>query len=59
MEEVGSGSSSILWFVFMLVLEMIFYGFSTAMQSRRGTEIEEGSTGGEEPEEQTERQKKK
>lgn len=59
MDEVGSGSSSILWFVFMLVLEMIFYGFSAAMQSRRGTEKEEGGTGGEEPEEQTGRQKKR
>ncbi len=37
MEEVGSGSSGIAWFVLMLVLEIIFYGFSTAMQKRRLT----------------------
>ncbi len=59
MEEVGSGSSSIVWFALMLILEMSFYGFSAAMQSRRGTEREEGGAGGEEPEEQTGRQKKK
>lgn len=59
MEDGGSGSNSILWFVLMLILEMVFYGFSTAMQSRRGTEREEGGAGGEEPEEQTDKQKKK
>ncbi len=45
MEEVGSGSSGIAWFVLMLVLEIIFYGFSTAMQNRRGTDREDGSAG--------------
>lgn len=59
MEEGGSGSNGILWFVFMLVLEMGFYGFSAAMQNYRGTDREEGGTGGEEPQEQTGRQKKK
>ncbi len=59
MEEVGSGSSGIAWFVLMLVLEIIFYGFSTAMQNRRGTDREDGSAGGEDAETQTDRQKKK
>ena len=59
MEDGGSGSNSILWFVLMLILEMAFYGFSTAMQNRRGTEREDGGTGGDEPEEQTAKQKKK
>ncbi len=59
MEDGGSGSNSILWFVLMLFLEMIFYGFSAAMQNRRGTDKEEGGAGGEEPEEQTVKQKKK
>ena len=59
MEDGGSGSSSILWFVLMLILEMVFYGFSTAMQNRRGMEREDGNAGGEEPEEQTVKQKRK
>lgn len=59
MDDGGSGSNSILWFVFMLVLEMMFYGFSAAMQNRRGLEREDNSAGGEEPEEQTGRQRKK
>ena len=59
MEDGGSGSNSILWFVLMLILEMIFYGFSAAMQNRRGTDREDGGAGGEEPEEQTVKQKKK
>ena len=59
MEEGGSGSSSILWFALMLVLEMIFYGFSAAMQNRRGTEREDSGAGGEDAQEQTGRQKKK
>ncbi len=59
MEDGGSGSSGILWFVLMLVLEMFFYGFSAAMQNYKGTDREEGGTGGEEPEVQTARQKKK
>lgn len=59
MEDGGSGSNSILWLVIMLVLEMIFYGFSAAMQNRRGTEREDGGAGGEEPEEQTAKYKKK
>lgn len=59
MEDGGSGSNGILWFVLMLILEMIFYGFSTAMQNRRGTEKEESGTGGEETEEQTAKQRKK
>ena len=58
MEDGGSGSNSILWFVLMLILEMIFYGFSAAMQNRRGTDREDGGAGGEEPEEQTVKQKK-
>lgn len=59
MEEGGSGSSGILWFALMLVLEMIFYGFSAAMQNRRGTEREDSGAGGEDAQEQTGRQKKK
>ena len=49
MEDGGSGSNSILWFVLMLILEMIFYGFSAAMQNRRGTDREDGGAGGEGP----------
>ena len=45
MEDGGSGSSGILWFVLMLVLEMFFYGFSAAMQNYKGTDREEGGTG--------------
>ncbi|MDE7359624.1 MAG: hypothetical protein K2N39_09420, partial [Lachnospiraceae bacterium] len=59
MEDGGSGSNSILWFVLMLILEMVFYGFSSAMQNRRGMEREDGGAGGEETEEQTAKQKRK
>ena len=59
MEDGGSGSNSILWFVLMLILEMVFYGFSAAMQNRRGMEREDGGAGGEETEEQTAKQKRK
>ncbi|MBD5491745.1 MAG: HlyC/CorC family transporter [Lachnospiraceae bacterium] len=59
MEDGGSGSNSILRFLIMLVLEMAFYGFSAAMQNRRGTEREDSATGGEDAEEQTKSQKKK
>ena len=59
MEDGGSGSNGILWFVVMLILEMAFYGFSTAMQNRRGMDREDGTAGGEEAEEQTAKQKKK
>ncbi len=41
MEDGASGSNSILWFLVMLLLEMIFYGFSSAMQNRKGIEREE------------------
>ncbi|MDE6213982.1 MAG: hypothetical protein K2M70_10980, partial [Lachnospiraceae bacterium] len=59
MEDGGSGSNSILWFLVMLVLEMVFYGFSAAMQNRRGVEREDSAAGGEDAEEQTNSQKKK
>lgn len=59
MEEVGSGSNGVLWFLFMLVLEMIFYGFSTAMQNYRGNDREDGGAVGEDAEVQTTQQKKK
>lgn len=59
MEDGGSGSNSILWFLLMLILEMVFYGFSAAMQNCRGTEKEDSGAGGEEPEEQTVKQKRK
>ena len=59
MEEVGSGRNGLLWFLLMLVLEIILYGFSAAMQNYRGTDREDGGAGGEEPEVQTKRQKKK
>ena len=59
MEDGGSGSNSILWFLVMLVLEMVFYGFSAAMQNRRGMEREDSAAGGEDAEEQTNSQKKK
>ncbi|MDE7429144.1 MAG: hypothetical protein K2N00_07755 [Lachnospiraceae bacterium] len=50
MEDGGSGSNSILSFLIMLVLEMVFYGFSAAMQNRRGTEREDSAAGGEDAE---------
>lgn len=45
MEDGASGSSSILWFFVMLILEMIFYGFSSAMQTYRGVDREESGEG--------------
>lgn len=59
MDDGGSGSSSILWFIVMLAFEMIFYGFSAAMQNYRSVEKEENGTGGEEAREETGKQKKK
>lgn len=59
MDDGGSGSNGILWFVVMLALEMMFYGFSAAMQNHRNVEKEENNTGGEEPREETGKQNKK
>lgn len=59
MDDGGSGSSSILWFFVMLALEMIFYGFSAAMQNYRSVEKEDNGTGGEETREETGKQNKK
>lgn len=59
MDDGGSGSSGFLWFIVMLALEMIFYGFSAAMQNHRSIEREENSTGGEEPREEAGKQNKK
>ena len=60
MDDGGSGSNGILWFVVMLALEMICYGFSAAMQNHRIIEKEDnGSAGGEEPREEAEKQNKK
>ncbi len=59
MDDGGSGSSSILWFVIMLALEMIFYGFSAAMQNHRSVEKEESNTGGEDSREESGKQNKK
>ncbi|MCM1268397.1 MAG: hemolysin family protein [Bacteroidales bacterium] len=59
MDDGGSGSSGILWFVVMLALEMIFYGFSAAMQNHRGVEKEDNGAGGEEAGEETGKQSKK
>ena len=59
MDDGGSGSNGILWFVVMLALEMIFYGFSAAMQNHRIVEKEDNNSGGEEPREETGRQNKK
>lgn len=41
MEDGASGSNSIIWFLVMLLLEMIFYGFSSAMQNRKVIEKED------------------
>lgn len=59
MDDGGSGSNGILWFVVMLALEMIFYGFSAAMQNHRIVDKEDNGAGGEEPREETGRQSKK
>lgn len=59
MDDGGSGSSSILWFVIMLALEMIFYGFSAAMQNHRIVDKEDNVAGGEDPREETGRQNRK
>lgn len=45
MEDGASGSNSILWFIVMLILEMIFYGFSSAMQNRKVIDREENDEG--------------
>lgn len=45
MEDGAPGSNSILWFLVMLILEMIFYGFSSAMQNRKVIEREESGEG--------------
>lgn len=58
MDDGGSGSSGILWFIVMLALEMIFYGFSAAMQNYRSVEKEENNTG-EDPKEESGKQNKK
>ncbi|MDE7177157.1 MAG: hemolysin family protein [Lachnospiraceae bacterium] len=59
MDDGGSGSSGILWFVIMLALEMIFYGFSAAMQNHRIIEKEDNGSSGDEPREEMGRQNKK
>ena len=41
MDDAGAGSNSILWFIVLLLLEVMFYGFSSAIQNFRVTEKEE------------------
>lgn len=41
MDDGGASSSSIIGFIVLLILEMIFYGFSSAMQNRKGIDVEE------------------
>ena len=45
MEDGASGSNSIIWFLVMLIVEMMFYGFSSAMQNRKVIEREENDDG--------------
>lgn len=45
MEDGASGSNSMIWFLVMLLLEMMFYGFSSAMQNRKVIEREENGEG--------------
>lgn len=56
MDDGGASSSSIIGFIVLLILEMIFYGFSSAMQNRRGTDAEDNDR---EEHEQTVKQRKK
>jgi putative hemolysin len=39
----GGASCSFIIFLVLLLLEMVFYGFSSAMQNRRATDAEEGA----------------
>ena len=39
MDDGGSGS--IIWFIVLLLLEMLFYGFGSALQNRKGADKEE------------------
>ena len=45
MEDGASGSNSIIWFLVMLIVEMMFYGFSSAMKNRKVIEREENDDG--------------
>ena len=45
MEDGASGSNSIIWFLVMLILDMVFYGFSSAMQNRKVIDREENGEG--------------
>lgn len=45
MEDGASGSNSMIWFLVMLILEMVFYGFSSAMQNRKVIDREENGEG--------------
>ena len=56
MEDGASGSNSIVWFLVMLILEMIFYGFSSAMQNRKVIEREDKDNGDGEEITQTKKQ---
>ena len=59
MEDGASGSNSIVWFLVMLILEMIFYGFSSAMQNRKVIEREDKDNGDGEEITQTKKQQKR
>lgn len=52
----GGASSSMIGFIVLLILEMIFYGFSSAMQNRKGIDVEDNDK---EETEESEKQKKK
>lgn len=52
----GGSSSSMIGFIVLLILEMIFYGFSSAMQNRKVIESEESDK---EEKEETGKQRKK
>lgn len=52
----GGASSSMIGFIVLLILEMIFYGFSSAMQNRKVIEAEDSDR---EEKEETAKQRKK
>ncbi len=56
MDDGGANSGSIAGFIVLLILEMVFYGFSSAMQNRKITEAEESDR---EEKEETGKQKRK
>ena len=56
MDDGGASSNSIFGFAILLILEMLFYGFSSAMQNRKVIESEDSDR---EEAEETDNQRRK